>query len=417
MQKSTVTCPGCNEPIEVTGVRQRRTLDKGGTIFHNVECQKAAGRETRPCDAPGCTNQVTRPKSGFTGEISVCSIECRGKLANTSVTYTCGLPGCGKQVVRKAAYKAGTVYCSREHSAEAQRSPWVMVPCALDGAPFQCDARRAARGKPVYCSREHQKLGSRVTLPCSGSSENCEGEVGRYKSQVPKSGRVFCEPCCTAPGSGFKPRTGTNVPCACGCGEQVYKIASEPADREKFVNLDHKARAMVGEERVERVIRECESCGREFRLTPDQHGHGVRTCSRKCTAALRRRKPGERYVDKRTGYAIVTTPDGRVMPEHRWVMEQAIGRRVLSSETVHHLKGGFKGRSNNDISNLELWSGRHQAGHRVEDIVTYCREMLGVYGDKRERAKYAEFAKAVLDDTTTTAPADGLASAPEDALF
>jgi hypothetical protein len=89
---------------------------------------------------------------------------------------------------------------------------------------------------------------------------------------------------------------------------------------------------------------------------------------------------------------------GVMIPEHRLVMERVIGRPLLPTETVHHLKGGFKGRSNNQPENLELWTGRHPAGHRVEDVVAYCREMLAVYGDDTERALHAEHAAAVMED-------------------
>ncbi|TMR97296.1 hypothetical protein [Nonomuraea basaltis] len=80
-------------------------------------------------------------------------------------------------------------------------------------------------------------------------------------------------------------------------------------------------------------------------------------------------------------------------------MEQHLGRELLPTETVHHKTGGKTGRSNNDLSNLELWSGRHPRGHRVEDIVTYCREMLAEYGTDDERERYADYQKAVLTDS------------------
>ena len=36
-------------------------------------------------------------------------------------------------------------------------------------------------------------------------------------------------------------------------------------------------------------------------------------------------------------YRKVKTPDGRNVLEHRWVMEQHLGRRLESWEQVHHL--------------------------------------------------------------------------------
>lgn len=113
------------------------------------------------------------------------------------------------------------------------------------------------------------------------------------------------------------------------------------------------------------------------------------------------------------GYRVITVNGDSVL-EHRYVMEQIKGRPLRSDETVHHKKGGFKGRSNNVPSNLELWTGRHPKGHRVEDVVLYCREMLALYGESDERERYVPFlpaesaeaaaATAALDDESVPEP-------------
>jgi len=73
-------------------------------------------------------------------------------------------------------------------------------------------------------------------------------------------------------------------------------------------------------------------------------------------------------------------PRGWIL-EHRWVMAQHLGRPLLSTEQVHHRTGGRAGRSNNDLSNLELWTTNHPKGLRMEDALAYAVEMVELYGE------------------------------------
>lgn len=77
------------------------------------------------------------------------------------------------------------------------------------------------------------------------------------------------------------------------------------------------------------------------------------------------------------GYIRITTPDGRRMYEHRYVMEQQLGRLLYPHEDVHHKHGV---RDDNRPEKLELWSTSQPRGQRVEDKIEWAVEFLAQYG-------------------------------------
>lgn len=75
--------------------------------------------------------------------------------------------------------------------------------------------------------------------------------------------------------------------------------------------------------------------------------------------------PGNRWVNERTGYAMVCDDNAAWVPEHRFVMERELGRALRQGESVHH-KNGI--RDDNRPENLELWVGPIRYGQRAADI-------------------------------------------------
>lgn len=90
--------------------------------------------------------------------------------------------------------------------------------------------------------------------------------------------------------------------------------------------------------------------------------------------------------NKRTdekGYVVWFDPDcmhanshGHVY-EHRYVMGEHMGRKLLPNETVHHKNGN---RSDNRVENLEVWSTSQPRGQRIEDKVQWAKEIIDLYG-------------------------------------
>lgn len=102
---------------------------------------------------------------------------------------------------------------------------------------------------------------------------------------------------------------------------------------------------------------------------------------------IAKRGDGKRLDD--SGYVIIRK-DYIIYKEHRLVMEKHLGRKLLPKENVHHKNGV---RDDNRIENLELWTKAQPAGQRVIDKVVYAKEILELYGTRKDLQELGKLIK------------------------
>lgn len=185
--------------------------------------------------------------------------------------------------------------------------------------------------------------------------EMCEKEVA-------EQGTRFCSTTCWYD---FTKQRRT-VPCAVCARPFERKVRTTKTCSVECGNeLKRKDRSVV-----------CAVCGKSF-VRP--HGKQRTFCSRSCAMTDRARGGQNKKEEGATaphanGYILQKVGTAWVM-QHRLVMEDVLGRKLLPKERVHHKNGV---RDDNRPENLELWTVDHKdpPGVRLMDQITNLASKL-----------------------------------------
>ena len=116
----------------------------------------------------------------------------------------------------------------------------------------------------------------------------------------------------------------------------------------------------------------CVNCKKEKYRTPSKYNASKRQfCSFYCFKAYNRCENSHKWLGWRmnnNGY-MKCEMNGKIISQHRVIMEKHIGRKLEQFEHIHH-KNGI--RHDNRVENLELWATRQPYGQRVADLVKFC---------------------------------------------
>lgn len=253
------------------------------------------------------------------------------------------------------------------------------APCDVCGKEVTKLLSQSKNRKGWYCSRQcagkgkynaglnNRWIGDKAGVKVTRNCVVCGVSITRLISQSKADAEWACSNSCSATyevrrrmeaGIWFQPRrkrTGDIIPCEV-CGKDFYRRPSMIRSNTRFCSV---ACANVGQTKtpIEKV---CQYCQKAFSVKPSQSMR--KYCSRQCDAnakqytAIDRMHNGRHVRIDRKGYLWVWEPTHPKnfrgwVSEHRFLMEQQIGRYLETREHVHH-KNDIK--DDNRLDNLEI---------------------------------------------------------------
>lgn len=111
--------------------------------------------------------------------------------------------------------------------------------------------------------------------------------------------------------------------------------------------------------RVPKVQVPCTYCGKTVERCPSQATAKKIFCNDDCLAQYRGTEYSGNGWISQMGYRYIYV-DGKAIFEHRYIMEQHLGRKLSDNEVVHHIN---KDRLDNRLENLQLMDNQEHTIH------------------------------------------------------
>lgn len=127
------------------------------------------------------------------------------------------------------------------------------------------------------------------------------------------------------------------------------------------------------------ICRKCYAALHYQRTTKNKRYPSGISKERECPVGTKREKDGYIIIKVKKGSSSLSRD---WVKEHRYVMEQHIGRSLLPEENVHHKNGNKK---DNRLENLELWVTKQPKGQRPIDLVEYADWIITKYKNEYKK--------------------------------